>query len=212
MSLLTVSEVSFHYPSTIDLFSDLTFAVDPGDRLALVGPNGAGKSSLLKLLSGELQSTSGTMIRRRGLRVSYLSQETSAPDAALTLFDYVLSANRDPEDYAAESCAERILGGFGFSAGDRSLPLACLSGGQRTRAALARALFTPSDLLLLDEPTNHLDIAGRQWLEEELTRRDHGRACVFVSHDRTLLDRVASGVIEIVRGSARVFPAAIATT
>jgi ATPase subunit of ABC transporter with duplicated ATPase domains len=205
MSLLNVSEVSFHYPSTIELFREVTFAIDTGDRLALVGPNGAGKSSLLKLLAGELAPTAGTIVRRRGLRVACVEQEMSTPTSATTLFDYVLSANTDPEDYAAESRTERILGGLGFRAADRALSLACLSGGQRTRAALARALFAPCDLLLLDEPTNHLDIDGREWLEAEITRRDD-RTCVLVSHDRTLLQRVATGFIEIARGDARVFP------
>jgi ATPase subunit of ABC transporter with duplicated ATPase domains len=207
MSLLSVSEVSFHYPSTIELFREVTLAVDAGDRLALVGSNGAGKSSLLRLLAGELAPTAGAIIRRRGLRIACLAQEMFLEDApALTLFDYVLSANTDPEDYAAESRTERILDGLGFCAADRALPLACLSGGQHTRAALARALFAPCDLLLLDEPTNHLDIAGRKWLETELTGRESGRACVLVSHDRTLLERVATGVIEIARERARVFP------
>jgi ATPase subunit of ABC transporter with duplicated ATPase domains len=211
MSLLNVSEVSFHYPSTLELFREVTFAIDSGDRLALVGPNGAGKSSLLKVLAGELAPTSGTIVRRRGLRIAVVAQEVEqemcAPmESAVTLFDYVLSANSDPEDYAAESRTDRILDGLGFCAADHALSLACLSGGQRTRAALARALFAPCDLLLLDEPTNHLDIAGREWLEAELTRRDSGRACVLVSHDRTLLGRVAAGFIEIARGDARVFP------
>ena len=96
-----------------------------------------------------------------------------------------------------------MLSGVGFPAAEHYLPLGKLSGGQRTRAALTRGLFMPSDVLLLDEPTNHLDIAGRQWMEEELVRR--ASACVLVSHDRTLLGRVATGVIEIERGAARVF-------
>jgi ATP-binding cassette, subfamily F, member 3 len=209
MSLLNVSEVSFHYPSTSDLFCDTTFAIGEGERVALVGPNGAGKTSLLKLLAADLTPTAGAIIRRRGLRVACVAQELPLESTAShvpTLFDYVLSANDDPEDYAAESRTERILDGLGFSAVDRDLRLTCLSGGQRTRAALARALFAPCDLLLLDEPTNHLDIAGREWLETELTRRDSRRACVLVSHDRTLLERVATSVIEIARGAARVFP------
>ncbi|HLJ44559.1 MAG TPA: ABC-F family ATP-binding cassette domain-containing protein [Bryobacteraceae bacterium] len=105
--------------------------------------------------------------------------------------------------YAAEADVERILDGLGFAASERGLTIGRLSGGQRTRAALARALNSEADLLLLDEPTNHLDIAAREWLENELSASV--RACVAVSHDRMLLRHFANRVVEIARGRVNVF-------
>ncbi len=229
MSLLNVSGLSFRYPSTIELFRDATFAINPGDRLAVVGANGAGKSTLLRILAGELAPDSGTVARRNGLRVAYADQECVA--IAATLFGLVFDARPQlaalrarllrPEQeapclyaelvneydaaggYAAEAATERTLSGLGFSAAEWELPPACLSGGQRTRAGLARALHSDADVLLLDEPTNHLDIAGREWLEQQLASRNG--ACVLVSHDRTHLRRVATRVLEIERGRVTAF-------
>ena len=228
MSLLNVSRLSFRYPSTIELFQDATFAIEPGDRLAIVGPNGAGKSTLLSILAGELDPTGGAVARRKDLRVAVADQQGAVTGS---LFDHVFGArprlaalrarlagteHDSPCEYAelvnefdaaggyaAEARTESILTGLGFAPCEWHLPAAKLSGGQRTRAGLARALHTDADLLLLDEPTNHLDIAAREWLEEQL---DGGRgACVLVSHDRTLLRHVATRVLEIERGQVTLF-------
>ena len=229
MSLLSVSGLSFRYPSTIELFRDATFAIDAGDRLAIVGANGVGKSTLLRILAGELEPEAGTVVRRKELRVATADQQGAA--GADSLFDCVFGAQpylarlrarlaateqEAPCDhaelvneydaaggYAAEAKTERTLSGLGFAPGEWDLPLASLSGGQRTRAGLARALHTEADLLLLDEPTNHLDIAAREWLEDELARC--GGACALVSHDRTLLRRVANRVLEIERVRVTLF-------
>ena len=228
MSLLNVSGLSFRYPSTIELFRSATFAIEPGDCLAIVGPNGAGKSTLLSILAGELEPTAGCIVRRKGLQVASAEQQVAA--GAGSLFDYVFGARphltqlrvrlaaterEAPCDhaelvneydafggYAAEAQTESILSGLGFAPCEWELPAATLSGGQRTRAGLARALHTDADLRLLDEPTNHLDIAAREWLEEQLAGRG---ACVLVSHDRTLLRRVANRVLEIDHGQATLF-------
>ncbi len=194
MSLLSVSKLSFRYPSTGILFRDASFSVNPGDRLAIVGPNGTGKSTLLALLAGALEPSSGQMARRRGLRVAVVEQSVDA-STHRSLFDFVCEA-RVADEYAAEAMTDRILDGLGFTEAERVSPLAKLSGGQRTRAALARGLHSDADLLLLDEPTNNLDIAARDWLEEQLAHR----TVIFVSHDRTLLRSVATRVIEIERG------------
>jgi ATP-binding cassette subfamily F protein 3 len=229
MSLLNVSEVSFRYLSTIELFRDVTFAINSGDSLAIVGANGAGKSTLLRIIAGDLEPTSGAISRVKGLRTVQVLQQIDST-AAPNLFDFVFDVRpqlgllrrvlrqgeADPGEYAdavadyeagggysAEAETERILAGLGFTAAEFGLALDRLSGGQRTRAALARGLNSDAELLLLDEPTNHLDIAAREWLEEQLARRRG--ACVFVSHDRTLLRRLATRVLEIERGVVRVF-------
>jgi len=228
MSLLSVSGLSFRYPSTVELFRDAAFAIDAGDRLAIVGPNGAGKSTLLRILAGELEPARGTIARRRNLCLATADQQVAAGSGSL--FDCVFDSRPhlarlrarlagphgdDPSryaelvheydalsGYAAEAETERILSGLGFAPCEWHLPLAGLSGGQRTRAALARALHSEADLLLLDEPTNHLDIAAREWLEDRLAGC---RACVLISHDRTLLRNAANRVLEIERGRITLF-------
>ena len=229
MSLLNVAGLSFRYPSTIELFRRLTFAVNPGDCLAVVGPNGAGKSTLLRIIAGELHPSEGAIVRRKDLRIAYAQQQGAG--GSESLFDYVFAArpqlaalrarlaaaeHEAPIEYAelvneyqasggysAESDTERILAGLGFARAEWDLRPASLSGGQRTRAALARALHSDADLLLLDEPTNHLDIAAREWLERRLAAS--AGACVLVSHDRTLLRRLSTRVLEIERGEVRMF-------
>ncbi len=229
MSLLNATVLSFRYPSTIELFREATFSIDAGDRLAIVGANGAGKSTLLRVLAGDLEPDGGSIARRKGLRVAYAGQQGAGE--AGSPFDCVFEARPDlarlrarlstPEreapcdyaelvneyqaagGYAAEAETERLLGGLGFAPSEWGLPPSSLSGGQRTRAALARALHADADLLLVDEPTNHLDIAARAWLEEQLSARSG--ACVLVSHDRTFLRRVATRVLEIERGRVTVF-------
>ena len=228
MSLLNVSGLSFRYPSTIELFRNATFAIEPGDCVAIVGANGAGKSTLLRILAGELEPGGGTVARRRDLQIAAAEQQGAAGSGSL--FDYVFGARpqlaalrkrlemtyRDsPCEYAehlseyeasggypAEAETERMLRGLGFLAAERELALERLSGGQRTRACLARALHTNADLLLLDEPTNHLDIAAREWLEQQLAGC---RACVLVSHDRMLLRKAANRVLEIERGRVTLY-------
>jgi ATP-binding cassette subfamily F protein 3 len=228
MSLLSVSGLSFRYPSTAELFHDATFAIEPNDRLAVVGVNGAGKSTLLRILAGELEPGRGTIARQRGLRVGAAGQQEAA--GAGSLFDCVFAAEprlarlrarlaaaeceapcayaelvneyEEAGGYATEARTKRILSGLGFAPAEWDVPLASLSGGQRTRAGLARALAADADLLLLDEPTNHLDIAAREWLETQLAE---SRACVLVSHDRTLLRKVATRVLEIGRGRVALF-------
>ena len=227
MSLLSVSGLSFRHLSTIELFRNVTFSVDEGDCLAIVGANGTGKSTLLRILAGELEPLTGTIARRKDIRIATAEQEGATGEGSL--FDYVFGAqpvlarlraqlaepDRDPSGYAelvneyeasggyaAEAATKRLLDGLGFAPGEWDLPPASLSGGQRTRAALARALHTEADLLLLDEPTNHLDIAAREWLENWLAGQG---GCVLVSHDRTLLRKTANRVLEIERGRVKLF-------
>jgi ABC transport system ATP-binding/permease protein len=171
------------------LFEDLSVTVSAGDRLGIVGLNGTGKSTLLRVLAGHVEPESGTIRRGRGARVAMLDQEAALPDGT------ALAAVGD--SWEAAAVLDRV--GMGPFA-DR--PVSELSGGQRKRVALARALVAECDLLILDEPTNHLDIDGIAWLEDRLA--GFGGGLVLVTHDRHLLDRVTTRILELDRGRGHV--------
>jgi ATP-binding cassette subfamily F protein 3 len=235
MSLLALSGVSFAYSGGSPVLEGASFSINPTDRIAIVGPNGAGKSTLLRLLAGQLEPAHGEVVRRNPLIVAMADQTVLTEPASTLfdfVFDavgapaqlrksihelevrlsdpqcateYALLINECGESggYGAEAAVARVLGGLGWQDRDFERKMRSLSGGERTRAALARALSFSADLLILDEPTNHLDIAARQWLEDHLRNRQ--AATVFTSHDRALLEAVATRVIEIERGTVRVF-------
>jgi ATP-binding cassette subfamily F protein 3 len=133
----------------------------------------------------------------RGLETQ-LADPRCAYEYASRINDYEESGG-----YAAEATVARILGGLGYPEQDFERDIQTLSGGERTRAALARALSMDSDVLILDEPTNHLDVSAREWLEDYL--RSRPSATVLTSHDRTLLAQFATRVVEIERGKVRIF-------
>ncbi len=165
----------------------------PGDRLALIGRNGAGKTTLLKIITGQIDTDRGERRVKPGARIVFLQQE---PDFApyATLMDFALGG----EDAPAEHVVEAIAGQLGI---DMSRPAATASGGERRRAAIARALGQEPDLLLLDEPTNHLDLAAIDWLEDWLTR--YRGAFITISHDRTFLTRLTRATLWLDRGTLR---------
>jgi ABC-type lipoprotein export system ATPase subunit len=144
------------------LFQDLDIYVGERDRLALIGRNGAGKTTLLKLLAGQIDADKGKRVIVPGTHVVMLEQE---PDFSRfeTLMDFAIAAPDAPEAYEVEAIADQL----GI---DMSRTAASASGGERRRAALARALAQNPDVLLLDEPTNHLDLAAIDWLESWLAR------------------------------------------
>jgi ATP-binding cassette subfamily F protein uup len=179
------------------LFEKLTFALHEGDHVGLVGPNGAGKSTLLKILGGVELPDSGTCSRRKNLRIGYVPQ-TPVFAPGTTAADIVAAAiatDARLDDHERELSVSLALGKAGFN--DPGVPTDRLSGGWRTRLAIARELARPPDVLLLDEPTNHLDIDSILWLESVL--RNESSAFVVVSHDRYFLERIARRMLEISR-------------
>jgi ATP-binding cassette subfamily F protein 3 len=183
------------------VFSNLDLLIERGDRIALVGPNGAGKSTLMRMLSGVEAPDTGT--RRDGHQVvmQYFAQDEAVKlDPKLTVYE-TLSAG-SPMDMVP--AIRNILGGFLFSGDDIYKKAAVLSGGERTRLAVARMLLRPSNTLLLDEPTNHLDLDSKDILLEAL--EDYGGTLIFVSHDRYFVEKLATRIIEIGHGEAIVFP------
>jgi ABC transport system ATP-binding/permease protein len=184
--LVDLDRVSARRPDR-PLFAGLSLTVSTGDRLGIVGINGSGKSTLLRILAGVIPAEEGAVRRGRGVRVGYLDQNPQL--AAGTVRQAV------GEGWEAAAVLERL--GMGQLA---DADVTTLSGGQAKRVALAGALVSEVDLLVLDEPTNHVDIGAIAWLEERL--RAFRGGLVMVTHDRHVLDRVTSRIIELDRGSS----------
>jgi len=174
------------------LFRGLDIFVGERDRLALVGRNGAGKTTLLKLLAGTVTMDEGRRTVRPGARVVLLEQDPDVT-AFATLRDYVMAGDA-PEAYEVEALADQL-------GVDLERAAATASGGEKRRAALARALAEDPDVLLLDEPTNHLDLAAIEWLEEYLQR--FRGAFLTISHDRMFLSRLTKSSLWLERGLLR---------
>lgn len=158
-----------------------------GDRVGLLGPNGAGKTTLLRTIIGELAPLSGSVMMGHNVRLGYYSQTHADLHAERTVIDEIRQVCALSED-GARSFLSRFL----FSGDDVFKPIGALSGGERSRVALARLTLQGSNVLLLDEPTNHLDLQSRQFLEEVLAEFEG--TLLFVSHDRYFIDSLASRV------------------
>ena len=187
---------------THTLFTDVSLALETGDRLGLIGPNGSGKSTLLKILAGlETPDPSDghepDLTTRRGLSLAYVPQLDVFPDDA-TPRSAVADALADeaPQALDRDTRAAITLSRLGFD--DHEAAVATLSGGWRKRLAIARALAAEPDVLLLDEPTNHLDLEGVLWLEG-FVKRAGDLAVVFITHDRVFLESVAERIVELSR-------------
>jgi len=175
--------------------------IERGDRIALIGPNGAGKSTMMRMLSGVEAPDSGTRTEGHQVVMQYFAQdEATRLDPTLTIYQTL--AGDAPLNMVPS--IRNILGGFLFSGDDIEKPVRVLSGGERTRLAVARMLLRPSNTLLLDEPTNHLDLDSKDVLLDAL--EDFGGTLIFVSHDRYFVDKLATKVIDIGGGRALMYP------
>lgn len=190
--ILSWEGLSLHHGSGW-LFTDLDLTIGERDRLALIGRNGAGKTTLLRMIAGQIEADKGKRSIRPGTRIVMLEQDPFFTGYD-TLMDFALSGKDAPERHEVEA----IAGQLGI---DMSRNADSASGGERRRAALARALASDPDILLLDEPTNHLDLAAIEWLESWLSR--FNGAFVVISHDRTFLTRLTKATLWIDRGAIR---------
>ncbi|WMS88319.1 ATP-binding cassette domain-containing protein [Pleionea litopenaei] len=230
MSILRGEQLGLAFGTHV-LLDNVSFAVEPGVKTAIVGRNGAGKSSLLKVIAGKMQADSGQLQCSKGVRIRYLAQ--SLPEVGeQTVFDYVAEGVADLRDAVEryqyllseqgseheinqlhdfldrtgawhwEQKVESVLSRLDLS-GDSKV--SALSGGWRRRVALAECLAAEPDLLLLDEPTNHLDLTTIEWLEEVL--KQYRGALLLISHDRQFIDAVVDKIWEVDRGNIHSFPA-----
>lgn len=222
-TLLSATEIrlSYGYQSLLD---GATFAVEAGEKIGMVGRNGCGKTSLLKILSGVQRPDSGEIALRRAIRVGYLPQEFEL-DVTLSVQENIAAGAADlveairryehgeGSDAELQDLLHLIEHADGWNLDSRvkalstalgtaplDAPTAPLSGGEKRRVALCRALACQPDLLLLDEPTNHLDAESIRWLETYL--KGFPGAVIFVTHDRYFLDEIATRIIEIDQGRA----------
>lgn len=173
------------------LFADLSFQIERGQRWGILGPNGSGKTTLLRCLIGQTESDAGTIQLGKGVRIGYYDQLLSGLDAAQP----VVEAIRPPGKEFNEPQRRSLLARFGLTGDIVFQSVASLSGGERSRAALAQLSASDANFLVLDEPTNHLDLWACDSLERSLN--DFDGTVLFVSHDRYFLNRVADHLLVV---------------
>ena len=217
-ALLSIKDLTLSFGRQ-QVLDGATLAVGEREKVGLVGRNGCGKSSLLRILAGTEFADGGIVSRRQGLVTGYLPQEFDLDEEAdvqenvrsgakpvLDLIDNYETGNRGGMSESDLLSRIESLGGWDVDSRVKTAmtelgcpppdkPVSLLSGGEKRRVTLARALVSRPDLLLLDEPTNHLDAESILWLEEYLTNAKH--ACLFVTHDRYFLDRIATKIAEL---------------
>src|SRR5881398_3769742 len=184
-----------------EVFRDVSFMIERGDRIALVGVNGAGKSTLIKLLAGKEPPSAGEYRLGHNVQADYFAQDQYKElDQDARIFDDL--AELSPRSTQTE--LRSLLGCFLFSADEVFKRIGVLSGGERNRYALLRMLLHPANFLLLDEPTNHLDMRAKDVLLNAIAA--FSGTVVFVSHDRYFIDRLATRVIEVENGVITTYP------
>ncbi|NNM19315.1 MAG: ABC-F family ATP-binding cassette domain-containing protein [Croceitalea sp.] len=221
MNLLTVENISKSFGELV-LFSEISFGINQGQKIALVAKNGSGKTSILNIIAGNDEPETGQITKRKGLKLSYLEQEPNL-DNSLTVEESIFDSGNAvlkviatyenavlrPEDadnyqkafeamdrhhaWDFETLYKQIL--FKLNLTDLEAKVSTLSGGQKKRLALAIALLNKPDLLILDEPTNHLDLEMIEWLEEFFSKENI--TLFMVTHDRYFLERVCNEIIEL---------------
>lgn len=225
MSILSTEQVGHSFQDKW-LFNNLHFALQKGDRVALVGINGTGKSTLLKILSEQIVPTTGKVVKERGIKIGFLSQEPNFANLE-TVNDFIYSVDNEQqqlikayeellnkpnidqqklaeltdkisalEAWEYEHNIKTILNRLQIS--DFNQKIVNLSGGQKKRLSLAKLLIDEPDVYILDEPTNHLDIETIEWLEKLLTTGN--KTVLLVTHDRYFLDNVCTQIRELDRG------------
>lgn len=196
--VLEVRDLAMSFDNT-PLFKGLSLNLERGEILGIIGPNGAGKTTFLRLVMGEMKPTHGQLRIGHNVVIGYYDQQQSGLNPANSVLDEIWKMR--PRD--DERTVRGLLGRFLFSGDDVYKPVSVLSGGERSRLALAKLILSNANFLLLDEPTNHLDIPSRAALEEALL--DFPGTVILVTHDRYLLDRVAQKILVIENEGAKLY-------
>jgi ATP-binding cassette subfamily F protein 3 len=224
-----------------EVLKDITWELKPGDRIGLVGPNGTGKTTQFRIITGEVEATTGEVIRNSGVKVAYLTQEFELDQSlsvrdemsrafaecheiktALNVVHKEMETAQDKEltklihkmdrlqhefelkgGYQIEMKIDKLLPDIGFTVADADRLVSEFSGGWQMRIGLGKVMLREPDVLLLDEPTNHLDLETVEWLESYLKKQTAPMA--IISHDRELLDRLCTKIVEIERGVSTVY-------
>lgn len=201
MNLLTLEHVTKSYTERI-LLNDVTFGINENEKIGVVGINGMGKSTLLKVIAGIEEFEEGKLSIGNHVKICYLPQ-TPVFEEGTTVLQAAIEGNVDElNQWNIEADAKAMLNQLGFWDYDEKVEH--MSGGQKKRIALVKALLTSADILVLDEPTNHLDNAMSEWLEEYLIQ--FRGAILMVTHDRYFLDRVANRIVEVDQGKLYNYP------
>ena len=188
--VLTVRELKKSFGSNL-LFSDVSFEIKRGERVAVIGKNGTGKTTLLKIINGLLPADYGQIRLGTRVQIGYYDQEQQVLHMEKTLFDELQDAYPHMDNTQVRS----VLAAFLFTGDDVFKRIGALSGGERGRVSLAKLMLSESNLLILDEPTNHLDIVSKEILEDALNR--YTGTVLYVSHDRYFINRTATRVLDL---------------
>jgi ATP-binding cassette subfamily F protein uup len=219
--LIDARELSVRFGEQLVL-NKATMSIHEADRIGLIGNNGSGKSTLLKIIAEMMEPDSGTVSRRRDIVIGYLSQDFQL-DPALSVYENIVEGAHDViailreyeslphtskkrhlleahihhrDGWNLENRIETVM--HSLNVPEKNRNIATLSGGEKRRVALSKAIISRPDLLILDEPTNHLDTESIEWMEEFLKK--YSGACLFVTHDRYFLDSIATRIVELTHG------------
>lgn len=192
--VLTVEDLAKSFPQQ-KLFSNISFQIKRGERVALIGNNGTGKTTMLKILNGLLDADAGSFSLGAKVQIGYYDQEHHVLHAEKTIFEEI----SDTYPTLTEIQIRNMLAAFLFTGDDVFKVISSLSGGERGRVSLAKLMLSEANFLILDEPTNHLDIASKEILEEALN--SYTGTVLYVSHDRYFINQTATRILDLTNQS-----------
>ena len=192
--VLTVEDLAKSFPQQ-KLFSNISFQIKRGERVALIGNNGTGKTTMLKILNGLLDADAGSFSLGAKVQIGYYDQEHHVLHAEKTIFEEI----SDTYPTLTETQIRNMLAAFLFTGDDVFKVISSLSGGERGRVSLAKLMLSEANFLILDEPTNHLDIASKEILEEALN--SYTGTVLYVSHDRYFINQTATRILDLTNQS-----------